>query len=156
MSNATGKFRILMDYMIDMALFWQAEEGLTIPECLERIVHLFGEDKRVSVQALHKRMKTRKAKLRNETFLGRAFEVADGMSDEDLLNWMRSQLHLHLYVAVKNQDPAEIRRNSDTLLKVLRAKKDLLGAGEDDSDKAFKEFADKFEELAKANMKAVN
>lgn len=152
----TGKpYRVLEGYHIDLALLWKRTERSTYPEIIERLVQLFGEEKRVTQQALQKRILAREKELQKGEVVGKSFESADGLSDEDLLTYLRTQLYMHTYIAASKQDVNEMRKSADTLLKVLRAKKDLLGDDADESDKAAADFLRQIQNIKHENDKAL-
>lgn len=148
-------FRKVQPYQIDLVILWKRVEKLTYPECVERLVQLFGEEVRVTEQAIQKRLLHREKQYQNNSVIGKRFESAEGLDDETLLNWMRSQLYLHTYAAAATNDAAEMRRNADVLLKVMRAKKDLVSPEADESDKAAAEWLKQIQGVAEDNQRVI-
>jgi hypothetical protein len=144
-----------MPWQIDLAILWKRVEKLTYPEIVERLVQLFGEEVRVTEQAVQKRILHREKQYQNDNVIGKRFESAESLDDETLLNWMRSQLYMHTYAAASTNDAAEMRRNADVLLKVMRAKKDLVAPEQDESDKAAAEWLKQIQGIAEDNQKVV-
>lgn len=148
---AKGRYRIIEDWQVDLCILWKRAERLTYPEIIDRLVLLFGEEARISQQAVQKRILSREEKLKAGNVIGKSFESADGLSDEKLLDFMRTQLYMHTYIAASKQDVNEMRKSADSLLKVLRAKKDLLGEDADESDKAAADFLRQIQNITKDN-----
>lgn len=115
-------------------------ERLTIPEIIDRLAKIYqDENLRVLPEALRKRMKRRREEVGGEVTASlSSFPDAASLSDEDILAWLRTHIYIHLRAAINSQDVNEARKTTDVFLRVLKAKKDLVGA--DDSDKEAEAF----------------
>lgn len=151
LTGKISKFRKLAPWQIDLAIIWKRNEGLTFPEIIDRMVSLFGEDAKITPNGLKKRIMRREANWKSGKVRGRIFEDANKIDDSSLLDWMRSELYLRVYLAAAANNFSEITRGADTLLKVMRAKKELLQSDESEEDKKINEMLKAFQQVTKEN-----
>jgi TusA-related sulfurtransferase len=140
MANRT---RRLPDYFIDLVIAWRSLEDMSYAECVERIVKLFGAEKRVTPQNLNIRVKRRLAKLeRGEVPL--KVKNPNDLTNEELLDWFKALMYYQVYSAQAKNDSKSLRQNIETSIKIMRAKVDLAGGTEEEElsamDKLLKEL----------------
>lgn len=138
MSQKRGK--VLLEHHVDLAILWRDVEGLSYPECVSRLVDLFGEELQVTPEALTKRINRRLESLGNAGVdIKKTIANPNDLSDAELVEWMRYLMYSEIYIAKSKNDSAAIRQSIKTTLDVLKFKKDL-GSGASDEDEEMKKM----------------
>lgn len=135
MSNA----KVLQDYHVELAIYWQDVEGLTLSQINDRLITYFENYEGVSEAALSQRIN----RLRKDKSYGikskKSIPNPASLTDSDLLDWLRALMYEEVFIAKAKSDSIAIRKSADSMLKVLRAKKELTSI-ESDDDKAAKQL----------------
>lgn len=125
----------LSDHHIELTIYWQDTEGLTYQAAADRLVKRFGKDAEVSSQALGQRVR----RLREIHAEGGALKGAvpnlREMTDEQMLVAAREMAYERVYAANHEGNDDDLRKNIDTLLKIIGTKQRVAPAKEDDKDK---------------------
>jgi hypothetical protein len=144
--------RKLEDYQVDLVILWVDQEKMTYPKCIERLVSMFGEDVRVTVNGLMNRVHQRREFYNSGMVAGNNLLSMDKLDDKSLLDWIQAAMYRYTYSSVAADNVPEIRRNVDTLLKVIKMKRDIAGSSDEDAEKEAQEFLEKIRSFDKASL----